>query len=182
MGNIDNARIWSGATLLVAPVGSTAPTTVSDSWDVAWVDLGLIGEDGIELTNESDTTTHYAFGGQKVRTSKSKFEKQFKFVCLEDGPTMFGLKNPGSTAATAAGVTTRTIKSPIPDPRAFGIELVDGDVKRRLIVPKGEMTDIGAIQLKDDEMDGAEMTVDCYMGAGNIWYYEITNDPQAAVS
>lgn len=182
MGNIDNPRIWSGATVFVADLGSTAPTDIASSWSASWVDIGLVGEDGIELTNDADSTKHFAFGGQKVRTSKSKFEKQFKFVALEYGDVVFDLLNPGSTASSASGITTRTIKRPVPNPKAFGVELVDGDVTRRLIIPKGEVTETGAIKLTDDEMDGFEMTLDCYEGAGNVWYYEITDDPQAVVS
>lgn len=182
MGNIDNPRIWSGATVLVAPVGTTAPTDIASSFSGSWYDIGLVGDDGISLANEADTTKHYAFGGQKVRTSKSKFEKQFKFVAIEYGQIVFDLLHPGSTVASAAGITTRTVKRPVPNPKAFAIELVDGDVTRRLIIPKGEVTETGEIKLNDDEMDGVEFTVDCYEGVGNVWFYEITDDPQAVVS
>lgn len=181
MGNIDNPRVWSGATVYVAPIGTSAPTNIADAWSGTWVDIGLIGEDGIELSNDADTTDHRAFGGQKVRTTKSQFEKQFKFVALEYGQAVFDLLHPGSTAASSGGVTTRTIKRPTPNPKAFGIELVDGDITRRIIVPKGEVSEVGSIQLKDDEMDGFELTVDAYEGDGQVWYYEISDDPQMVV-
>lgn len=182
MADTDNARIWAGADVMVADVGSTAPTDTTSAFDAAFESLGLIGEDGITLSGESEKSDHYAYGGLHVRTTQSKFKKSLKVVCLEDTPAVFDLVNPGSSAATATGTTTRTVGAPAANPKAFAIETVDGDITRRLIIPRGEVSEVGEVTFSDAEMTGVELTIEAYAAEDGTFYIEITDDPQAAVA
>lgn len=180
-GNTANPRVWVGATVFTAVLGSTAPTDVTTAWAAAWKDLGLIGEDGISHAREQDQDDKYAHGGILVRTVRSKFKRTFTVVALEDTPAVFDLLNPGSTAATVTGLTTRAVKKPTVDPRAFGIELIDGTVTKRYVVPRAEVTDVGETTFDDTELQAVEFTVTVYPSAAGLFYNEITNDPQAVV-
>jgi hypothetical protein len=187
-GNTANPRVWTGATVFTAPLATAAPTDVTTAWAAAWLDLGLIGEDGISQGREQDSDDKYAHGGILVRTVRSKFKRTFTVVALEDTPAVFNLLNPGSTATTSAGpappagVTTRSVKVPIPDPRAFGIEVVDGLVIKRYVVARAEVTDVGETTLDDTELQAVEFTVTVYPSASTGEFYkEITNDTQAVV-
>lgn len=181
-GDTDNPRLWEGADLYVAPVGTTAPTDVATPWAVAWKAAGLLSEDGASESRDQDSTDHYAWGGILVRTTKSKHKRQIKVTCLEDNLVVFGLTNPGSTAATAAGVTTRTVKVPKSDPRSFGLELRDGEVTKRRLLPKGEVEEVGEVTLSDSELQAFELTITIYPAADGTLYLDITDDPQAAVA
>ena len=182
MSDIDNPRIWEGADVMVAPVGSTQPTDIATAWDAAFISLGLLGEDGLTLSGEHDTTEHRAYGGVHVRTTKSKFKKTFKVIALEDNKTVWALVNPGSTAATTTGITTRTVKTPTADPRAFGIEMTDGSITKRVVIPRGEVVDVSEISISDDSMAAFELTIEAYASEAGVFFIEITDDTQADVT
>jgi len=165
----------------VAPVGTTAPVDVTTAWAAAWAALGLLSEDGMTESREDDTTDHNAWGGILVRTTRSKHKRTLMVTALEDNKTVWSLANPGSTATTATGLTTRTVKVPTPDPKAFGFELKDGLVTKRLIVPRGEIIEVGDLTYSDSEMFMKELTINVYPSAAGVLYTEITNDAQAVV-
>lgn len=182
-GDVANPRIWAGADVYVAPVGSTAPTNVATAWAAAWDALGLLdGEAGMTESRSEDQVDHFAWGGVLVRTTRSKHKRTITVTALEDNLIVFGLVQPGSTAATATGITTRTVKVPTTDPRAFGIELVDGTIIKRRVIPRGEIVAVNDISLNDADMAVFELTINIYPDAAGVLYIDITNDPQAAVA
>src|SRR5690348_2268625 len=97
-GDPANPRIWVGADVYVAPLGSTAPTDVTTVLNASFVAIGLLSDDGITESRDQDSTDHYAYGGQLVRTSRSKFKRTFEVTAIEDNKTVWQLLNPGSTA------------------------------------------------------------------------------------
>jgi hypothetical protein len=178
-GTVDNARIWEGADAYVGALGSTVPTNVTDPWEAGWEALGLLSEDGAKLGREQSVKEHYAWGSILARTSKTKHKRSIKVTCLEDSAVVFGLVNPGSTAETAGEVTTRTVVIPSTDARAFGLETRDGDITRRIVIPHGEVVEVGEVTLSEEEMTGFELTINIYPDEEGVWYYELTNDPAA---
>lgn len=178
-GDTENPRIWVNADAFVAPVGTVAPTNIVGAWDAAWEVLGLLSDDGMTESRNEDVTDHYAWGGVLVRTTRSKHKRTIKITALEDNPVVFGIVNPGSEAATVGGVTTRTVKVPSADPRAFGLELVDGDITRRRIIPRGEVVTIGDIASSEAGMSMYELTINIYPDADGVLFLDITDDPQA---
>lgn len=181
-GDTDNPRVWLNGDVFVADVGSTAPTNLTDDWPAAWSALGLLSEDGLTTSEDSDSSDLYAWGGIKIRTIRSKFNRLFVVTALEDTPVVFGLVHPGSSQATATGVTTRTVRTPTTNIKAFGFQMSDGPgITRRLIVPRGEVTNVGEVKASDSELTMFELTVAAYPAANGDTYLEITNDPAAVV-
>ncbi len=178
-GDTANPRVWVNADVYTAPVGTTAPTDVTAAWSAAWKALGLLSEDGMTEGRDEDTTDHFAWGGILVRTTRSKHKRTIKVTALEDNVTVFGLVNPGSTWVTASGVTTRTVKVPTPNIRAFGIERGDGTVKARRAIPRGEVIEVGDIESTDADMTMVELTINVYPDSSGVLWYDITNDAQA---
>lgn len=178
-GNTANPRIWVNADVYVAPVGTAAPTDTATALNAAFLPLGLLSEDGMVESREEDSTDHYAWGGILVRTTRSKHKRTFTVTALEDNPVVFDLVNPGSTAVTNTGVTTRTIKVPGPDPRAFVIELVDGDIVKRRYIPRAEVVEVGDVTFSDSEMVMYELTINIYPDGSGVLYKDFTDDPQA---
>lgn len=181
-GDTDNPRIWVNADAYTAPLGSTQPTDTTTAWDAAWDALGLLSDDGATESRNEDSTDHYAWGGVLVRTTRSKHKRTMVITALEDNDVVFDLVEPGSTAVTAGGVTTRTVMVPIPNIRMFGLELVDGTVTKRRVIPRGEVTSVGDIALQDSDMTAYELTISIYPDGDGVLYYDITDDPQAAAA
>lgn len=183
-GDPTNTRVWLGAAVYVAPVGSTAPTDVATAWPVAWTPFGIITEDGeLGLTTSSDSNDYFAWDGALLRTTRAKFRSSFSVAGLaEDTDDLFKLLNPGSTATTTSGVTTRTYKTPVVNEQAFGIEMVDGDVTRRFIVPRGEVTEVDDRTIDNTTMEQFGATVTIYAASDGTMMYEITDNPAAVVA
>ncbi len=180
-GDTANPRLWEGADFYTAPVGSTAPTDTTTALAAAWKAAGLLSEDGASESRDQDSSDLYAWGGKLVRTTKSKHKRQIKVTCLEENLVVYGLVNPNSTAATTTGVTTRTVKVPKADPRAFLLELKDGAITKRRVIPKGEVTEVGEVTLSDSELQAFELTITIYPSSTDVLYLDITDDPQAVV-
>ena len=183
-GDINNPRIWEGADLWTAPVGTASPDDLDESLtDIAdWAAVGLLSEDGASEAREEDTTDHYAWGSRLVRTKRSRHKRTITVTALEDNPVVFELVNPGSSATTTGGVTTRAIRAPKSGKRAFVLELFDGDITRRRYMPSAEVTAVAETTLSETEMSAYELTITVYPGTDDVLYYDIDNDPQTAVS
>mgnify|MGYP000075347724 CR=1 FL=1 len=178
-GSTANPRIWSLADVYAAPIGTTGPTNIATALNAGFLPLGLTSEDGFEETLDNDVTRHHARGGILVRTTKSKHQRQIKVTALEENVTVWGLVNPGSGVASASGITTRTVKRPTANPMAFVIQETDGSITRRRYIPRGEVTEVGAVTSNDDQMSMYELTIDIYAAADGTLYLDITDDPQA---
>jgi hypothetical protein len=181
-GDTTNPRVWLNGDVYTSPVGTAAPTTVTAAWASPWSPVGLLSEDGLVESRSQTSTDFYAWGGILIRTVRSKKTRSFKVTCLEDNDDVFGLVNPGSTAATATGLTTRTVKTPGSDIRAFGIEIADGTTIKRRSIPRAEVVDVSDVTFADASVTGFELTVNVYPASDGTLYVDLTNDPAAAVS
>lgn len=177
-GDIDNPRIWSGADVYVAPVGTTAPTNLATSLNAAYKALGLLGEDGATENRDQESTDHYAWGGILVRTTKSKHKRTMTVIALEDNLTVLGLVEPNSVTTDDGSIATTVVSVPTdPDPRSFVLQISDGDITKRRHIAKGEVTEVAEITLSDSEMTGYELTITIYPVDG-VLYTDITDDTQ----
>jgi hypothetical protein len=183
-GDIANPRLWEGADLWTAPLGTTLPTALNTEMTsvAAWKAVGLLSEDGASEGRDEDTSEFFAWGGKLIRIKRSKHKRTIKVTCLEDNLVVFGLVNPGSTVSTTAGVNTRVIKVPKSEKVSFCLELVDGDIKRRRFIPTGEVQEVGEVALSDSDLQAFELTIVIYPDANDVLYQDIDNDPQGAVT
>jgi len=180
-GDSANPRIWLGADVYVAPVGTTAPVDVTTAYAAAWVALGLLSEDGMTESRDEDITDHNAWGNILVRTTRSKHKRTFEVMALEDNKTVWALANPGSTVTSVSPLTTRTVKVPSTDPRAFSFELKDGLLTKRIIIPRGEVIEIGETVYAQEQIAMKPLTITVYPSAAGVLYTELTNDLSAVV-
>lgn len=174
-GSTENPRIWVNADVYTAPYQTAAPTSPTSSLNAAFEALGLLSEDGMTEAQENETSDHYAWGGVLVRTTRSKHKRTFVVTALEDNAIVFNLVNPGSPTFNSGGVTTRTVKVPQPNPRAFVIDRHDGTTDSRIYIPRGEVTDVGDITSSDSEMSMYELTITVYPSSDGTLYREFTD-------
>lgn len=187
MANVDNARIWTTATIHIAPYGTTAPTTRVSALDAAFEDVGIVTQDeGITRSSSNSETQHFAYGDLLIRSTYQKSVDQFVAILMEDTDLLFHLANPGSTSSTTAGETTRTAGSYNYGAaiRAVVFELTDGDIESRLYMPRVQFKQTGGGTFSDNAITGREFTGTLL--AANIdgtprRFREWTNDPGAAV-
>lgn len=180
-GDAANVHIYEDAPDIYAgPVGTTGPTDLTTALNAAFDPVGLLdGDEGLtEGRATGDTTEIRAWGGALIKVTKGTHTRTFRAVLLEDNAITFGLVNPGSTSSTTTGVTTRVVKVPVANEKAFVIELSEGgDVTKRVHIPRGEITEIGDIVSGPDDPTAYDVTITVYSDSGGILYTEIVPDP-----
>lgn len=161
----DNVRVALTGAVYTAPKGTTAPTDSTSSYAGGWEDLGWLNENGVEEDYNDDVKDIKGWqGGATVRKVISGSEATFKFTCIETSSTVLELYHKGDTVS--AGVLE--VHNPTPDERAFAFDTIDGDIHERIIIPRGEVTDRGAIKHVSDDAKAYELTVTAYPDADNL--------------
>lgn len=178
-GDTDNPRIWGGGDVYVAPVGTPAPTNIATALNAGFKPLGLLDESGMVESRDETITDYWAWGGILVRTTRSKHKRTIKVTALESNPVVYDLVNPGSDETESGSISTRTVKVPTANPKAFVIETTDGDITRRRYIPRGEVLEVGDITAADEEMEMFELTITVYPDADGVLWKDISDDAQA---
>ena len=162
----DNVRIYGddASGVWVAPKGTTGPTTL-EAPAAGFVEVGWIDDDGgVDIDRTEDVAEFKAWqGGTTLRKKVTSVEDSFKFVALEETATTLGLYYKGVTATTATGVDTYSITNQaVSDERAWVVDMVDGAVTKRYVVPSGEVTGRATISHRNSELTMYEFTVTIY--------------------
>jgi len=179
-----NIRIWGGDddSVSVAPLGTTLPVGLTPL-AAPFKDVGFLDESGIEdsITEESvEVRVHQGYRIARTKTTGRKLSK--KIICTEENAVVLGLRDPGATVTTAAGVTTRKgIHKSKSDPRVWVFDTYDestsDEIQRREVWSRGEVTERGAVSRTANGASLYEFTVTCTGTAD-----EITNAPGVAAA
>jgi hypothetical protein len=173
----DNIRIYGDldSGVWVAPKGTEGPADLDAP--TGFEELGWLSEDGISFERSEDATTHRAYQGATiVRRKKTSVEDSFTFQCLEETAETLGLYYSGQTpVVTGTGesaIATITVADQArSDERAFVVDVVDGDVVKRYVIPSATVSG-GTVAHSN-----ADMTVYEFTGTIQGDYTIITNSP-----
>lgn len=173
-------RATSGA-IMVAPLGTALPTSVSTAPNVAFKDLGYMDESGFTISQKRDFVQIRDWGGDLVRTFLTKFTGTVKFKCLETNTpvltTIYGASNV-VTSSVSAAPTLQTVKfNAIENP---AVELVanilDGVRIMRVVCPNVQITDVADLQFSKTAAVTWDLTGECYPDASGNSIYLYTSD------
>lgn len=158
--------------VLVGTAGAALPTSTSTAL-TGFKALGLIGEDGLSETADRSTEQVRAWGGSLARTLQTEFGLSYTFTLLETTPNV--LRAIHGDANVTAGATPEELaikinKEQLPQlPYVF--EVKDGENRIRIVIPSGQITNIGDISYSHNDVIRYEVTVTCYADdAGNEAY------------
>jgi hypothetical protein len=180
--NVDSIRAWDQVDIYTGVVGTTLPTDTTTALAVGFTAMGLMSDDELTRTHNVDRNELRAFGGQLVRVKRQAQSLQFVWTALENTHKVWQMANPGSTAVTATGVTTRTVKAQTFAQVAMVIHAVEGTIRTRLVIPKAEIFSDGDSKLGPSGMYERPMTAMVYPDSTGTLYLEITDDIAAASS
>ena len=165
-----------GGAVHFAPVGSTLPTTASETLDAAFSDLGYVSEDGVTNSNSPTSSEIKAWGGDTVLTPSTGKPDNFKLKLLgvldpNVLKAVYGSDN--VSGALATGLTVRANSAEVP-PLAWVIDMILSDeedtVAKRIVIPNGKITAIGDVVYKDNEAVGYEATITALPGDEDFGY------------
>jgi len=181
--NADNVRAALNGSIYMAPKGSTAPVDLDTAWDAAWQDLGFMSDDGVNMQYSTDVQDINAWQSlSPVRRILTSVDMTLGFTAIELKARTVTAYFPGATITNVSGAIQRLDIPSAPGPQefAFGLEWIDGTIKNRMVIPRGEITDRGAISLGRSAAVGLEMTVSAYASSAPEIATWLSNDPSWA--
>ena len=162
----------------VAPEGTAMPTDARTALTSAWDDSGYVSEDGLSVTITRSTTPIKDWSKQNIRNLLTDFGGAIALSFLQvdefAAKRMFGEDNVTVTAATTttSEVIKISIGAELPPIEAWCFSMKDGDARIRVLVPRGQMTDVNQIDFKPDAGNIIGGTLTAYDdGTGKSIYF-----------
>lgn len=160
--NVTAAKPNISGAVSSAPLKTALPQDAKTALDEAFKTLGYISEDGLTNENSPESEEVKAWGGQTVLSSQTDKKDTFKFKLIESLnievlKEVYGADNVTGTLAT--GITVKANANELPEHRlVIDMMLKNGSVKR-IVIPRGKVSEIGEIGYKDGEPIGYELTI-----------------------
>lgn len=169
VANVAAGKPLASGGIYLAPIGSAAPSSVSDALDAAYKSAGYIGEDGVTEGGERSTTKIKAWGGDvvKVVQDEHSLTYTFRFIEAMNGDVLravYGDENVQTAAATETTGTIHEVKVTGETLPHFQIvfEIKDGDNRIRISAEDAQITEVGEITYADSDVIGYEVTLECF--------------------
>ena len=178
--NVTVGKPKVGGAIHWAPLGTTLPTSATESLNAAFVDLGYVSEDGLTNNNSPESDTVKAWGGDTVLSLQTDRPDTFALTLLEAMNSDVLKTIYGSSNVTADGEGNLTIKATaeeMPSGSWVFDMILKGGRAKRIVVPNGTISELGDITYKDDEAVGYNITITDVPDTNGVYHYEyITAD------
>lgn len=173
--NLDFVRIYgddeSGA--WVGPRGTEIPLTLDDP-PSGMEEVGWLSEDGIgETPNQSSESFRAYQGGTIVRKKITNAETVFRIQAIEENLVVHGLRYRGQEPTITGDTAVTEVKNQTrADTRAWILDMLDGDVWKRYVLPAGDYSQTGTVGHQNASLTTYEFEI---TPVGD--YFEVTNNP-----
>lgn len=157
--SVDNVRVGATGAIYRAPLGTALPTDATSALNAAFVDVGYVGEDGVEEVIDRETNKIKAWGGDTVRTPMTGHDTSYSLAFLETNNETVNAYYGNGTAASV------DINSDDLGHHAWVIEIVDGDYTIRICIADGEITETGPVSYASADAIAYPVVITCYPDA-----------------
>lgn len=185
--NVYASEPLATGSLLVAPLGTAGPTTATIAPNVAFIDLGHIGEAGFIETTDRKIDKKKNFGGKTVKILQTDYTHTFKFTFLESLradvlKAVYGEDNVTVTAATALHGTQVEIKKnakKLPK-KTWIIDTTDSELEAfyRSYIPEGQIMTLSDVKVVHTDTIEYEVELEAFQDASGNHVYTYTDDGQ----
>lgn len=164
-----SGAVYVGATTL------TLPTNATSELPSGFVCLGYCSEDGVTNSMEGESEEVKAWGGDTVLVLEDDKSDTFQMTFIEAlNPDVlkevYGASKVSGTLA--AGITVQA-SAKAHEARAWVIDqILKNDALKRIVIPKGTVTNVGEIVYRDNEPIGYPVTITCAADTSGNYHYE----------
>lgn len=172
--NVHLGKPKVGGSIFVAPAGSTLPTDATTALDAAFKNAGYISEDGVKNNNSKSVEDIKAWGGDVVKTYNKEHTDTFGFTVIEttNADTLKLVYGDGNVTATSSLISVAA-NGEDPDDLSIVVEMVLQNGKaKRIVIPLCNVTEVGEIEYKDDDVVGYALTVKALADSTGSTHYE----------
>lgn len=186
MANPTVANVLQGKPVVTGGVlrgtpGAALPTDAAGTL-TGFAGLGYVGDDGLTESNGRTTDKVKAWGGATVKVVQTDFSVTYQFTLYEQTADVLkavhGDDNVTTTAATLSTGTLQSVKvnKESLEHAPWVFDMKDGAAKIRVVVPDGQVTEVGDIVYNDAGVVGYQCTVEAFEDAdGNNAYKYMDN-------
>lgn len=165
MSDASQVRVGKTGAIHTAPLGTTLPTTPTQSLAAvssAYETLGYVSEDGVTPNFEDSVNKIKAWqGGKIVRTILTEESINIGFTLIQTSRAVVLRFFPGSSITEPSpGVYSLEVVERIPDPRVWIVDVIDGTVNMRFVLPNAELTERGELPFNNDDPIGWPMMIE----------------------
>ena len=161
VSNVSVGKPKVAGAIYMAAAGTTLPTDTTTAL-TSFTALGYVSKDGVTNTNSPESDTVKAWGGDTVLTLQTAKPDQFKFTLIEALnadvlKAVYGSTN--VSGALSTGLTVHANSKQLPA-CVFVIDMIlTNNAAKRIVIPEGQLAELGDIVYKDDEAIGYEITI-----------------------
>lgn len=170
--NVSYGKFLSGGYFFLAPSGTVLPTDNTTPLGAAFLNMGFLGDDGVNFSDSSSTETAYDANGDSIATSQGEIEKTFTVTFREIKKDSLAVLYGSANVTDAEGKLTVHDKGPNSATYVgvFEIRLKDGRKWRR-VVPQCQPGELGDQTIVYNELVGRELTMAALLDSTSGSYY-----------
>lgn len=163
-GLVTTAKPQKGGAIASAAMGTALPTDCATPLDPAFVRLGYVSEDGLTDSVEKDTEDIKDWGGDTVATVVTSRKESFKLTFIQSLDIdvlkeVYGQDNVKQEAGKGKPIIVAHNGKEMPN-RTFVVEMImAGGYIKRIVIPDGQVTEVGDVVYKAGEAVGYETTI-----------------------
>lgn len=170
-----------------APLGTTLPTLSSITKQGVTLDNAFTGdeyvsEDGLTLTPAMSTTDIKDWSGATVRKVLESFDGTLSWTMISTNASALGIAFGADHVTTQTATTTHgaqiraELGAHIPEARSWVFLMKDGDARIVIVVPNGQVTEVGEVTFASNAAVGWNVTLSCYPDSSGESIYVMTDD------
>ena len=174
-GNVSAGKPALNGAVYRAASGTTLPTDATTALSADFKCLGYCGEDGLVNSNSPSTTDIKAWGGDTVLSIQEEKTDTFQVTLLEVLnadvlKAVYGSTNVSGTLSTGVTITANAKEA---EEGVWAVDmLLNSSTVKRIVIPKGKITEVGDITYSDSDPIGYEVTITALPDASGNTHYE----------
>lgn len=174
-GNVSAGKPALNGAVYRAASGTTLPTDATTALSADFKCLGYCGEDGLTNSNSPSSTDIKAWGGDTVLSIQEEKTDTFQVTLIEALnadvlKAVYGSTNVSGTLSTGVTITANAKEA---EEGVWAVDmLLNSSTVKRIVIPKGKITEIGDITYSDSDPIGYEVTITALPDASGNTHYE----------